>query len=108
MNETEFLANVVELAKTLGYIVHHDRPAQTTGGSWITAIQGDPGFPDLVLAKPGRLIFAELKSDAGVVGASQWHWLDTLRTEHGCEVYVWRPRDIQTIAEVLGPRGSDG
>lgn len=103
MTEAEFLANIVELAHTLGYIVHHDRPAQTASGNWVTAIQGDPGFPDLVLTKPGRLIFAELKSDAGVVTASQWRWIETLELAYA-ETYIWRPRDIQTIATVLGPK----
>jgi len=120
--EKDFTDNVVQLAKTLGWRVAHFRPAQTKQG-WRTAMQGDKGFPDLVLAKAGRVIFAELKSATGKVSKEQQEWLDEL-TDHQFtypqliieqsgktieikpgpgEVYVWRPDDIDEIGKVLGP-----
>jgi len=61
MTEREFQQAVVQLARLMGWRVHHTRPALTQRGRWLTPIQGDAGFPDLVLCRPPRLILAELK-----------------------------------------------
>ena len=47
-----------------------------------------------------RLIFAELKSDAGRLRPDQADWLADLAPT-GAEVYVWRPADFDRIVEVL-------
>jgi len=67
-----------------------------------TSIHSPRGFPDLVLANPEqkRVIFAELKSDKGKVTPQQEEWLSTLKA-CGQTVYVWRPADIEAIAEIL-------
>lgn len=59
-----------------------------------------PGWPDLVCIKPPRLLFVELKSNAGTVRTDQQEMLDLLG---GCpvEVYVVRPRDWDGFEEVL-------
>ena len=69
--------------------------------SW-TSIHSPRGFPDLVLAHPGqkRVIFAELKSEKGLVTKYQQEWLDTLDA-CGQEVYLWGPGDIENIARLL-------
>jgi len=62
-----------------------------------------PGFPDWVLAhENGRLIFAEAKSEKGVVSEDQKKWLAVL-DKGADEVYIWRPKDMDTIAEILVP-----
>lgn len=93
---------VIEIAKLLGWRVHHQRPGRTMEG-WRSAIQGHPGFPDLVLLRPPRLIFAELKSKRGRVDFEQATWLNGLDVVRGVEQYVWRPADLQTgrIEEAL-------
>lgn len=58
--ERELLDAVVDLAEHCRWAVHHDRPART-GAGWRTAIQGAAGFPDLVLARGGVVLFRELK-----------------------------------------------
>lgn len=67
-----------------------------------TSMHSPRGFPDLVLAHPGkkRIIYAELKSEKGKVTPEQQRWLDALR-QCGQEVYVWRPADIEEIARLL-------
>lgn len=59
--EAELLDATIDLATHCRWAVHHDRPARRTGGQWATAIQGHAGFPDLVLARAGVVIFRELK-----------------------------------------------
>lgn len=64
------------------------------------AMGTDAGWPDLVLCKPPKLIYAELKSETGRLTPQQRVWL-TMLGECGQEWYVWRPRDMDDIAEVL-------
>ena len=123
VTEDAFLLQVIELARLRHWLVHHCRPARTRKG-WATPIQGDPGFPDLVLVSDPdkrsdcRLIFAELKSQKGKTTHSQNQWARALRgtqTEYWGEqrpweesplpmtpeVYLWRPSDWATVEEVL-------
>lgn len=46
------------------------------------------------------MIYAELKTDKGKVSEYQQEWLDALKA-CGQTVYVWRPADIEAIAEIL-------
>lgn len=89
-SEDEFQADVIGLAKLLGWRVYHTRDSR---GS-------DSGFPDLVLVRRGRLIFAELKTDTGKLRPVQEAWLtDLLETK--AEVYLWRPSCWGEIERVL-------
>ena len=103
MTEAELQVSVIELAQRLGWLVHAERPARTKDG-WRTPIQGDRGFPDLVLARYPALIFAEIKTERGRLTVEQGRWQQQLITR--CAVwdgkkpkiwvmgsYLWRPRD---------------
>src|SRR3990167_3171067 len=101
MTEAAFLRQVVDLAHLTGWLCHHCRPARTSKG-WATPIQGDAGFPDLVLAKEGQVIFVELKREKGrVTGAQQaWRWaLGAGRVAR--RAFVWRPSDWPEIERIL-------
>ncbi len=102
MSEDDLLHSVIDLAHLTDWHAHHCRPAQVRDGKWVTPIQGDPGFPDLILAKPGRLVVAELKSARGRVTPVQAEWLDAFAGT-AVEVFVWRPADWAsgTIRAVL-------
>lgn len=90
MTEEQLTRSVVKLARRLGVLVHHCRPAKTDKG-WRTPIQGDRGFPDLVLV--GRwVVYPELKSERGTLDADQKRWRDRLLAI-GADWRVWRPRD---------------
>lgn len=95
---------VVQLAKMNGFLVQHSRPVQQANGRWLTAIQGHPGFPDLVLAHRDRgVLFLELKAEQGKLSAGQVAWANQL----GPHVEYWlvRPNDLERLARRLsGPR----
>lgn len=112
--EAEFQNLIIEYAQIRGWLVMHTRPARTERG-WRTPLQGDAGYPDLTMARRGRLVIAELKSESGKVTREQAAWLEHLPPRvaqeddsadrdihsHAIEVYVWRPRDWERIKEVL-------
>ena len=107
--ERELQSQVVQLARLLGWRVYHSRPAQYADGRWTTPITGDTGLPDLILCKPPRLIFAELKSEQGRLSDAQRQWLHALDHCPNVEVYVWRPSDWELIVSILsdGTEGGD-
>jgi hypothetical protein len=82
--EADLQRNVLLYAGLLGYVANHNYDSRRSGP--------DAGFPDLVLAGHGRLIFAELKREGGRASIAQLRWKDELEAA-GIEVYVWRPSD---------------
>lgn len=101
IGESQLQAAIIELAKWEGWLVFHPMPVQNQSGRWRTALQGDKGFPDLVLAHKERgVIFVELKSTIGRISDEQQLWIDTLKRA-GAEVYVWRPVNIQEARTIL-------
>lgn len=100
--EKDFQRTVIDMARVLGWRVHAERAAMRQSGKWSTPIQGDAGFPDLVLAHPQKgVIFAELKSERGHTTEAQDDWLAVLRTAGQSRVYVWKPRDMDAIEKIL-------
>ena len=97
-SEAELLAALGEAAKARGWRVMHQRPARTAHG-WRTALQGDPGWPDLVLLRrangetQARLLCWELKAAKGRVSDAQDTWLLLLEQVPGVECAVIRPAD---------------
>lgn len=89
MTESQFQRLVIQYAHLRGWLVHHARPALRQSGGWSTPIQGDRGFPDLVLARDGIVLFAELKSAKGRLTVEQKAWLESV----GDMGVVWRPAD---------------
>ncbi len=95
MTEAELQETVREIAKTTGWLYYHTYRSK----------RSPAGFPDVVLVRPPRVIFAELKSEKGVLTDDQHHWMDTLRLARPrVEAYVWRPADVNQIAVTLSTR----
>jgi hypothetical protein len=96
VTEDEWLSRVLDTAQLHGWRVQHVRPARTVRG-WRTPVQGDQGAPDLLLARAGRVLLVELKSDRGRLGPGQREWLAAA----GGHARLWRPRDwVQVLAEL--------
>jgi len=97
MPEAAFQTRVMDTAQLFGWRRVHIRPARTDRG-WRTAYEGDPGLPDLVLARDGRVILVELKSDTGKPTLDQQAWLNAA----GPNGYLWAPGDWPRVLQVLG------
>lgn len=102
MTESEWQAQVCDLARTMGWKVTHFGTLRTAK-SWATPVRYDgKGFPDLVLVHPERAItmFRELKGAKTPLTAEQVRWGQWL-TAAGADWAVWRPSDWHTVAAVL-------
>ena len=93
--EGDFLATVTELATLCGWLVYHTYDSR----------RSQAGFPDLVLARADKLVFAELKTNTGQLRTAQLEWLDTLgavaASQPDVDVYLWRPADWPGIVKIL-------
>lgn len=96
MSEADFQTRVVDYARLRGWMLVHYRPARTKTGVR-TPLQGDKGCPDLILARHGRVLLIELKSDKGRVSPEQKTWLAHLG-QHG---RLYRPADWPELQELL-------
>lgn len=90
-------ARVRRLALESGWLCYHTHDARRSA----------PGFPDLVLCRPGGLLFTELKTTTGKLTREQAVWLDVLgRSVPGVEAHLWRPGDWEIIyARLTRPQG---
>lgn len=103
MLEKEFQQSLVDLARWNGWRAHATRTVQVKSGHWLSP-GIDAGFPDLILARKGELLFVECKLEKTKTRANQDLWLELL--ESVCrigqvECYVWRPGDWQRITQRL-------
>lgn len=77
-----------QLARAAGYLTYHT--LQSKGS--------EPGFPDLVLAKPHHpLWFIETKREQGRVTPAQQQWMEVLQTITKVEAQIVRPQDLQEL-----------
>lgn len=93
-SEKSFTRTVVELAKLRGWLVYHTLDSR---GS-------ESGFPDLVMVRGDSILYAELKTQKGVVSVAQSQWIEKLSWA-GASVYLWRPSDWKEIDSVLASHG---
>ena len=91
IREKDFQNSVIQLAKLCGWLVY---------STWCS-IHSPSGFPDLVMVRLSRVIFAENKSEKGKLSPAQQEWLAALTATGKCEVYSWKPSDWDEIEKVL-------
>ena len=91
MTEETFQLSVIQVAKDMGWLLFHDFDSR----------RSTAGFPDLVMTRNGRTIFAELKSQKGRIRTEQKQWIAELEKTQGVEVYLWRPSNMDQIVETL-------
>ena len=89
-SEKEFQARVIAEAELNGWLVYHTYDSR----------RSQKGFPDLVLVRDQETIFAELKSESGLLRGDQCKWRDALINAQ--QVWrLWRPSDINEILRIL-------
>lgn len=105
-SEEDFQKEVLNMAYALGWQSWHFRDSRrqirdrATGEVRFVGDDGAKGFPDLVMAGRGQVLFRELKSDTGTVELAQLGTLFALE-DNGGNVDVWRPRDWTLIERTL-------
>lgn len=98
LTEKQWQQRVVDFAKLKRWMVYHTFDSRHSAA----------GFPDLVLVRAPRIIFAELKTDraASKLTDTQQKWIDELMDCRAAslhlDVYVWRPADWSAVRVVLG------
>lgn len=97
LTEGQLQRRILDLAAWRRWRAVHIRPLWQRDGKMVTAYEGDSGLPDLILARAGRVILAELKNETGKPTADQQKWLDAA----GPNGYLWRPSDWPEIQRVL-------
>ena len=90
-SEDGFRKAIRDLAQWRGWVVYYVPDSRWTDVR---------GWPDLVLARGGIVLFRELKAEGGKVSVEQQWWLDQL-AEAGCDAKVWRPADWAEIERIL-------
>ncbi len=91
MPERELQNEVAQLAKVNHWMAYH---------TW-RSDHSAAGFPDLVLLRGERLIFAELKAKGNVPTEAQMGWLIALQATKKVETYLWYPYDRDEIERIL-------
>ena len=101
LTEAQFQAQVTDLATRLGWSWLHIERMGNEQGRWRTPTSGSlgRGWPDLVLVRRDRLIFAELKAQRGQMTQAQR--IVMMELVKVAPYYVWRPSDFNSILEVL-------
>jgi hypothetical protein len=90
VTEKEFQRQVDGLSKLLGWLTYHTHRSD----------RSPAGFPDSVMVRGKRVVFAELKTERGQLAVAQYKWRDSLLGA-GAEWYLWRPSMMEEIIETL-------
>ena len=83
--EEEYQQSIIDAAKMVGWKHYHTRDSRKSPGD----------FPDLMLARAGRLIGVEIKAGTYTTTDGQYAWLAELERA-GIEAVVSRPDDAPT------------
>ncbi|MBA2691487.1 MAG: VRR-NUC domain-containing protein [Rubrobacter sp.] len=94
ISERDFERQVLDLAKLTGWKAYHTFDSRRSA----------KGFPDLVLARPPVVVFAELKNEVGKLRTEQREWLAALGCCERIESRLWRPGDFEDIQAMLCER----
>lgn len=93
MTEAELFEAIRDAAKVGKWALYHTRDSR----------RSQAGFPDLVLVRGERVIFAELKTETGRLTIDQRDWIDALEAA-GQDVRIWRPADLESVLRELVAR----
>ncbi len=91
MTEAELKAEIVSYAHEQGWLVF-----SLPMSSIRRLVKDASGYPDLTLAREGRVLWFELKAQAGKLSEAQAVWIKALRWS-----YIIRPSDLAEAKALL-------
>jgi hypothetical protein len=91
MDEDSWQRQVLAYAGIMGWWSYHPYDSRRSA----------PGWPDLGLIRPPRLVLAELKREKAKPTRAQSECLGLLAGCPGVEVYLWRPSDWPEVERIL-------
>lgn len=94
VSEARFQSDLIKVLDDLGWWWWHDQDSR----------RNKAGLPDLILIRPPRLVFVELKRQQGRRRKAQITVLALLARCPGVEVYLWRPAEWNAIKANLASR----
>lgn len=100
-SELAYQRTVLEAARLGGWLCHAERAAMNRAGRYSTPIQGDKGWPDLILARGPRLLAIELKRRPNKPTAAQVVWLDALKAAGVDARLVFVPDELDALCAEL-------
>jgi hypothetical protein len=92
ITEARFQKQILEAALLAGWVFAYH--------PWLS-VKSAPGWPDVTLVKPGRMLMFEVKSEKGRLTTTQAAWLEVLNTVPGITARCVRPSDWDDIVELL-------
>ncbi len=91
MRERDIQDMMEQAAGYLGWRCFHDNDSR----------RNNPGFPDLVCVRKGKMLALELKTEKGKLRPQQAEWIDELGKVPGVIARIVRPADIDDVIAIL-------
>lgn len=93
ITEKQWQDAIIERARLYGWWAWHDYDSR----------RNQAGLPDLILVRPPRVLFVEVKHQRGRLSVEQRGVISMLEECPGVEVHVWRPSNERSLDDVLRP-----
>lgn len=91
VTERDWQQTITEAAQVLHWLCYHTYDAR----------RSEPGFPDLICVRDGRVLAIECKTERGKTTPAQEAWLALLETVPGVTAMVARPSDWDRVEATL-------
>jgi hypothetical protein len=91
INHADYQWQIVKYAKLHGWKHQY----------WWRTFKSPKGWLDLVLARPPRLVMAEIKIPPDTIKPEQQEWIDMWKQYPLIECYIWLPDDWDTVVKIL-------
>ena len=92
ISEEAFFEQIRELAQRTHWKLYHTYDSRRSYGGFFDVVAGKAGHP---------LVLAELKTEKGKLTPDQMEWQEIVRQSTGLQQYLWRPAQLQAIADIM-------
>ncbi len=88
VDEKDLQLAAIQFAHLHGWLCYHVFDSRMASTKHV-----DKGFPDWILAKEGRVLALEFKTERGKLTLAQCEWIYQLSAEGRIECFIFRPHD---------------